>query len=113
MAKVVIKRQFHAAEGSEAVGTSGDHSDLVVEALDRSAGNLAASSEPVEKEFLVGAKHAGNPLHGLQSTSQGPPTPVVEKATCPMDVAIGPEVLGYSGNFVAEIRQTEVEELLG
>lgn len=93
MTKVVIKGQFHASEGSETVGTSGDHSDLVVQTLDRSTGNLAASSEPVEKEFLVGAKHAGDSLHRFQSTSHRPPAPVVEEAARPMDASIAPKML--------------------
>ena len=39
--KCVIEGHFHRFEGAKSVRSSGDHSNLVVETLDRAAGKLA------------------------------------------------------------------------
>ncbi len=45
--EVVIKGRFHRFIGAETLGSSGDHTNLVVESFDRSGGNLSLGLEPV------------------------------------------------------------------
>src|SRR5487761_307822 len=78
--------------GAETVGTSGHHSNFVVKALDGTGGNLAVSPEPVQQEFLVGAKHTGHFLHRLQAAAHGAFGPVVQKRSGPDDGLVVPEV---------------------
>ena len=88
----MIKRDFHRFVSAEAIRSSGYHSDLVVESLDGAGGNLAFSSEPVQQEFLMGAKHAGDFLQGIQTAAHGPITPIVQKGSGPEYGLVMPEV---------------------
>lgn len=78
--------------GSETIRPSGDHSRFVVETFDRAAGNLALGAKPIEQEFLMGAKHAGNFFHRLQSAAQGAFRPVLEKSFSPERGFVSPEM---------------------
>jgi hypothetical protein len=49
----VIEGDFHRFISPKPVGSSGHHSNLVVETLDGTAGNLGFGTEPVQQEFLV------------------------------------------------------------
>ena len=51
----MIQGNFHRVIGAEAIGSSGDHSDFVVQALDGAAGDFALGLEPVQEQFLMGA----------------------------------------------------------
>src|SRR5438309_10180828 len=88
----MIKGNFHRFVGAEAIGSSGYHSDLFVESLDGAGGNLAFSSEPVQQELLMGAKHVGDFLHGIQTAAHGPITPIVQKGSGPEYGLVVPEV---------------------
>jgi hypothetical protein len=49
----VIKSYFHSFKGAKPIGSSGYHSDFVVEALDRSIGDLAFGSKPVQQQLFM------------------------------------------------------------
>jgi hypothetical protein len=66
-AQVVIEGDFHGFAGAEAVRTSGDHSNLIVEALDHSARNLPFGPKPVQDQWLMRTQHAGHLFHRLQT----------------------------------------------
>jgi len=88
----VIKGYFHSFVGTKAIGSSGHHSNLVVEAFDSTSRNLAFGAEPVQQESLVGAQHASNFLHRLQTATHGPIAPVVKKSSSPDHGFVAPEV---------------------
>jgi len=89
----VIQGNFHRVVGAEAVGTSGDHSNLVVEALHRTSGNLASGFEPVHQERLMRPQHPRHLLHRLQAAAQGAGRPDVQKGAGPGQRVVAPEVL--------------------
>src|SRR5580704_2535082 len=78
--------------GAEAVRTSGYHSNFVVEALDRAAGNLAFGPEPVQQQLLMAPQHSGNFLHGRQTAAHGAEAPAVQESSCPRERAVVPKV---------------------
>jgi len=78
--KCVIEGHFHRFEGAEAEGSSGNHTDFVVEAFDRAAGKFPFGPEPVEQPFLMIAQHTGNLLHGFEAAAQGAFAPGIQKA---------------------------------
>src|ERR1019366_8936683 len=88
----VIKGYFHSFVGAKAIGSSGHHSNLVVEAFDSTGRNLAFGAEPVQQEFLVGAQHESDCLHRLQTATHGPIAPVVKKSSSPDHGLVTPEV---------------------
>jgi hypothetical protein len=51
--QVVIKGNFHGYVGAESVGSFGNHSDLVVEALDGASGDFSFCPKPMEKQRLM------------------------------------------------------------
>src|SRR6266498_460123 len=79
--------------GSKAVGTSGYHSNLVIQTFDRSAGNFAFGSKPVQDQFVVDLKHAGHLSHRFDPAAHGPLTPIVQEASRPPHRFIAPEML--------------------
>src|SRR5437867_7962265 len=79
--------------GSKAVGTSGYHSNLVIQTFDRCAGNFAFGSKPVQDQFVVDLKHAGHLSHRFDPAAHGPLTPIVQEASCPPHRFIAPEML--------------------
>ena len=88
----VIKGYFHSFVGTKAIGSSGHHSNLVVGAFDSTSRNLAFGAEPIQQEFLVGAQHASDFLHRLQTATHGPIAPVVKKSSNPDHGFVAPEV---------------------
>ena len=88
----MIQGNFHRFIGAKAVGSSGDHSDFVVQALDRAAGNLALGPEPVQQQVLMGAQHPRHFLHRLQAAAQGAVGPEVQKGAGPDQGAVSPEM---------------------
>ncbi len=78
---------------AKAVGPSGDHSDLVVEALDGTVGDFTFGPEPIENKFLVGAEHAGDLAHGLDTTAQSAFAPDIQEGSGPSEGSVGPEVM--------------------
>src|ERR1017187_1460625 len=81
--QVVIKGNFHGVEGAKAVGSSGNYSDFVVEALNGTVGDFSFGSKPIQYQRLMGAQHPGHLFHRFQTAPHGPEAPVVEKATGP------------------------------
>ena len=79
----VIKGHFHRVVGAESIGSSGYHSNFVVEALDGAGGNFPFGPEPVQQESLVGSEHPGDSPHRLQAAALGSLAPIVEKGFGP------------------------------
>jgi hypothetical protein len=52
----VIEGKFHGLEGTKAVGSSGNDSDFVVEALNGTIGDFSFGPKPVQDQRLVGAQ---------------------------------------------------------
>src|SRR5207247_269278 len=92
-AERVIQGYFHSIVGPKAVGPSGHHSNLIIQALDSATGDLALGAEPIEEQFLVGAQHAGDSHHRLDSATQGAPSPIIQEVARPGQRAVAPEVL--------------------
>src|SRR6266481_5098730 len=65
--QVVIESNFHSVIGAEAVGSSGDQSDFVVETLNGTIGDFFFCSKPVQDQGLMGAQHAGYLFHRFQT----------------------------------------------
>src|ERR1039458_1477390 len=53
--QVVIQGNFHGVEGAKAVGSSGNHSDFVVEALNGAIGDFSFGPKPIQYQRLMGA----------------------------------------------------------
>src|ERR1035437_8643060 len=53
--QVVIKGNFHSLVGTKAVGSSGNHSDFVVETLNGAIGDFSFGSKPIQDQRLMGA----------------------------------------------------------
>src|SRR5260370_1292104 len=81
--QVVIESNFHSVIGAEAVGSSGDQSDFVVEALNGTIGDFSFGPKPVQDQRLMCAQHPGYLFHRFQTAAHGPEAPVVEKAAGP------------------------------
>ena len=79
-------------EASEAIGSSGDHSTFIVEALDGSVVDLAFGLEPVEKVGFILAKGARNPLHRLDPGTKGCPGPIIEEVHHAGGTAVAPDL---------------------
>jgi hypothetical protein len=65
----VIKGNFHRLVGAKAIGSSGNHSNLVVESFDGATGDLSFGPKPVQYEQLMGAQHAGHPFHWFEAAA--------------------------------------------
>jgi len=89
----MIESCFHGVVRAKAIGTSGDHSDFVVEAFDRAVGDFTFGLEPIEDEFLVGAEHAGDLAHGLEAAAKGTLAPDIQEGGRPSEGTVAPEVL--------------------
>src|ERR1035437_10273495 len=48
--QVVIKGNFHSLVGTKAVGSSGNHSDFVVETLNGAIGDFSFGSKPIQDQ---------------------------------------------------------------
>src|SRR6266568_2534849 len=90
--QVVIKGDFHSVVGTKAVGSSGNHSDFVIEALDGAVGDLFFGAKPVKDERLMCTQHPGYLFHRFQTAAHGPEAPVVEKAASPEHGLVLPEI---------------------
>src|ERR1035437_821153 len=90
--QVVIEGNFHSLVGTKAVGSSGNHSDFVVEALNGAIGNFFFGPKPIQDQRLMGAQHAGHPFHRFQTAPHGPGAPVVEKSAGPDHGFVLPEM---------------------
>jgi hypothetical protein len=55
----VIQGNFHGVEGAKAVGSSGNHSNFVVEALNGAIGDFSFGPKPIQYQRLMGAQHPG------------------------------------------------------
>ena len=88
----MMESDFHRFIGAEAVGSSGHHSDFVVETLNGSRRNLPLGSEPVQQEVFMGPQHPSHFLHRPQAAAHRPPGPVVEKGSGPGGGAVLPEM---------------------
>ena len=49
----VIQGNLHGVIGAEAIGSSGHHSDFVVQTFDGSIGNLSLGLEPIEDQLFM------------------------------------------------------------
>src|SRR5450756_1249000 len=90
--QVVIKGNFHSVEGTKAVGSSGNHSDFVIETLNGTIGDFSFGSKPIQYQRLMGAQHAGHPFHRFQTATRGPGAPIVEKGAGPNHGFVVPEM---------------------
>src|SRR5262245_40024127 len=90
--QIVIEGKFHSVIGTESVGSSGDQSDFVVEALNGAIGDFSFGPKPVQDQRLMCAQHPGYLLHGFQTAPHGSETPVVEKAAGPDHGLVLPEI---------------------
>ena len=88
----MIKGNFHRVVGTKAVGSSGDDSDFVVEALNGTVGDFSSGSKPIQDQRLMGAKHPGDLFHGFQTATHGPGAPIVEEAAGPNHGFVMPEI---------------------
>src|SRR5438552_10910833 len=78
--QVVIKGNFHSLVGTKTVGSSGNHSDFVIETLNSTVGDFSFGSKPIQDQRLMGAQHVGHFFHRFQMAMHGPEAPIVEKA---------------------------------
>src|ERR1017187_4168093 len=53
--QVVIKGNFHGFVGAKAVGSSGHHSDFVVEAFHSTIGDFSFGPKPIQDQWFMGA----------------------------------------------------------
>src|ERR1017187_3662304 len=53
--QVVIKGNFHGFVGAKAVGSSGHHSDFVVEAFHSAIGDFSFGPKPIQDQWFMGA----------------------------------------------------------
>src|SRR5258708_6104943 len=90
--QVVIKGNFHSLVGTKTVGSSGNHSDFVIEALNSTVGDFSFGSKPIQDQRLMGAQHAGHSFHRFQMATHGPEAPIVEKAAGPDHGFVVPEI---------------------
>src|SRR5262249_20891651 len=90
--QVVIQGNFHSLVGAKAVGSSGNHSNFVVESFDGAAGDLSFGSKPIQDEGLMSAQHAGHLFHRFQTAPHRAVAPIVEKGSCPDYGSVLPEV---------------------
>ena len=60
----MIESHFHSFVSAKAIGSSGNDSDFVVEALDNAIGNLSFGTKPIEDQRFMSAQHRGHLLHG-------------------------------------------------
>ena len=89
----MIESRFHRRVGAKAIGSSGHHSDFIVEALDRAVGDFAFGSKPIKDEVFVRAEHAGDFAHGLDPAAESALTPDIQEGSGPSERAVAPEVL--------------------
>src|SRR5215471_10960072 len=57
--QVVIQGNFHSLVGAKAVGSSGNHSNFVVESFDGAAGDLSFAWNQIKIGGLMSAQHPG------------------------------------------------------
>ena len=88
----MIKGNFHSLEGTKPVGSSGNYSDFVVEALHGAIGDFSFGPKPIQDQRLMGAQHAGHLFHRFESATHGPEAPIVEKAAGPGHGFVVPEI---------------------
>jgi hypothetical protein len=88
----VIQGNFHRFVGTKAVGSSGHHSDFVVETLDGATGDFALGPKPVQEQLLMRAERPGDLAHRLDAAAQSPPGPKVQKVAGVPDRLVGPKV---------------------
>ena len=88
----MIKGSFYSFVGAKAVGSSGDHSDFVVEALNGAIGDFSFGPKPVQDQRLMGAQHPGYLFHRFQTAPHGSEAPIVEKAAGPSHGFVLPEI---------------------
>jgi hypothetical protein len=89
----MIKSRCHRVVSAKAIGSSGDHLKLVVQTFDGPVGDLSFSSEPIEKEDFVRAKHARHFAHRLDPAAQRALTLDRQEGGGLSGGAVGPEVL--------------------
>src|ERR1017187_722820 len=53
--QVVIKGNFHGFVGAKAIGSSGHHSDFVVETLNSAIGDFSFGPKPIQDQWFMGA----------------------------------------------------------
>src|ERR1017187_1101655 len=70
--QVVIKGNFHSIEGTKAIGSSGNYSDFVIEALNGTVGDFSFGSKPIQDQRLMGAQHPSHLFHRFQTAPHGP-----------------------------------------
>src|SRR6266700_6129832 len=88
----MIQRNFHRFVGAEAVGSSGHHSNLVIQAFDRAAGNLSFGFEPVHQQILMSSERPRHLLHRLDAAAQSAPGPVFQKIAGVPQGLVAPKV---------------------
>ena len=89
----MIQGHFHRVKGSKAVGSSGHHSDLVVETFHGARGDFPFGPEPIEKKFLVGPESPGDPLHGFEAAAHDLRGPAIQESAGPDEGFVVPDVL--------------------
>src|SRR5438552_15276295 len=67
--QIVIQSNFHSLEGAKAVGSSGNHSDFVVEALHGAFGDFSFGPKHIQYQLLMGAQHSCLLFHRLLMAS--------------------------------------------
>jgi hypothetical protein len=81
--QLVIKGSFYGLVGAEFVGSSGNRSDLGVEAFVGASGDFSLCPKPMEEQRLMGTQYAGYPFHWFQGAAPGPGAAIVEKGPGP------------------------------
>jgi len=89
----MIESGFHRVIRAESIGSSGYHSDLIVQTLDGTVGDFPLGPKPVEDEFLVRPQQARDVAHRFDAAAQGALGPDTQERPGPGQGAIAPEVL--------------------
>jgi len=72
VAQVVIEGNFHSVVGTKAVGSSGDYSDFVVEALNGTIGDFSFGPKTNLRSAAHGRAASGLPFSSFQTATHGP-----------------------------------------
>jgi hypothetical protein len=79
----VTQGDFHRFISAKTIRASGDHSNLVVQARDGTAGDFPLGLKPVQQQVLMRVQHPRHFLHRLPATAQSRFGPDLQEVTRP------------------------------
>ena len=104
----MIQGNLHRVIGAETIGSSGHHSDFVVQTFDGSIGNLSLGLEPIEDQLLMRTEHPRHFLHGIQAAAERASRPDIQEGLGPKERAVAPKILE---GFLVSIQARTVPSL--